>query len=161
MHMGTSPVTAMAAKSGSLAIGFLSGNVLIRDSASDCCQLDSIVNCLQYNSSGRLLVGLDDGRLISLMDQSFKVKVLHTGDSPIICMDATPQRIVLGKANGDLVYGNNTIDDGAVPEWHIIRDLTRRRGIIWKAMIDVCRIISSSLDRRLFVHDFGPTTYLP
>lgn len=115
------------------------------------------INCVRFRGD-QLLLGSDDGniRIYTPGDQTLRLISTPT-ISPITSLHMHRGRLVAGHANG-LITGRHLRCPQPPPKDHQPWMMTIReeRSIIWQLYADQERILSSSLDNRLYVHAFSP-----
>lgn len=157
LHTGA-PITSLHSHAnGDSTIAVASTDGVVKTLHSDqtirSAKFSCGVNCLE-NYQGDLVMGLDDGSLYRFNEEA-PILIRPADGSAIVSMHGTRKRLTIGTANGSLHYCYG----GQGHKWHTINEFPR--GIIWQVFSDTSRIISSSLDHRLVIHDFSSTRYYP
>ncbi|PJF18908.1 hypothetical protein PSACC_01268 [Paramicrosporidium saccamoebae] len=138
-----SPISAVAIRRGIVAIGTVGGTLFHRNETT---KLDGgAINCLTIRGS-EVICGTDDGVLRGISGKTHRI-IEETYGSPIIALHRHRGRVVAGHADGLI-----TCHDLRTKKSMFIAE---RRPLIWQIYSDDCRIISSSIDQRLLVHDFS------
>lgn len=117
------------------------------------------INCVRFRGD-QLLLGSDDGniRIYAPCDHTlYLIPASNSSSSPITSLHIHHDRLVAGHASG-LITGRHLSRRGHPPSPPQPRIMTIReeRSIIWQLYTDRERILSSSLDNRLYVHSFSP-----
>lgn len=171
--LGGSIVSSAVSRGGSVALGTLNGQVAEYKGGSYINeQLPSVPNCMVYGGEN-WIAGLDDGNIMcknGLLQQNSL-----SFSSPITCMHKRENCLIVGHSNGAISYQKHPAnfifgrdqetsvhspDLRLIPSETPLQVLSRKgRSLIWQVSCDVSRIFSSSIDRRLDIHDFGPSKY--
>lgn len=157
LHAGASITSVFSQPDvdGTIAVASTDGVVKILRSSKETrsVKFPCGVNCIE-SYQGDLVMGLDDGSLYRFHKDA-PILIRPADGSAIVSMHGTRRHLTIGAADGSLHYCYG----GQEYKWHTIDDF--QRGIIWQVFSDTSRIISSSLDHRLIVHDFSSTHYYP
>ncbi len=134
---------------------------------------------------GATIGALCEGRAVAAEGRAARMSLCKVSASPIVCMHNDASRLVMGHANGSLSSlslstltgpsrpaagidepsgsptsqqaaqnGHSSGGDIEETERGICR-IEAERGVIWQVQLDSSRIISSSLDRLLHIHDYS------
>ena len=129
------------------------GRVLRRESG--CA-----ANCLLFADGDTLVVGDDGGRVSRLSVRTGQETLLmDVPDAAITCMHVSRGgRLVAGATDGVIrsVELRGHAPDGVAEIRPHYAKHAGRRAAIWQLHTDGAQVLSASLDRRMFVHDFGP-----
>lgn len=145
----SSPVTSVAiSRRNDVAIGMLNGSIKYNDEAKETRNIHGAINCMSFCRNS-LILGHDDGTIHRIDITTNDIFLLsETFGSAIVSVHGHRDKLVAGHADGlitihNLVRGHSDF-------------IADRRGIIWQIYADEGRILSSSLDHKLLVHDFRP-----
>jgi WD40 repeat protein len=138
-----SPISAVAIRKGAVAIGTVNGTLFHQNEIANLN--GGTINCLTICGS-EVICGTDDGVLRGIRGKTHRI-VEETYGSPIIALHRHRGRVVAGHADGLI-----TCHDLRTKRSMFIAE---KRQLIWQIYSDDYRIISSSIDQRLLVHDFS------
>jgi WD40 repeat protein len=151
-------ITGVTQLSDRVIVSMQNGHVAIHDphqnQGAKNLNLHQPINCMYGDGHSIAYLGLDTGEIasINIECETTVRRNLANCHSAIASMNYRQDLLTVGCADGSIHY-----QPPGRERWESIYE--GRRKMIWQIQRDASRLISSSLDGKFVIHDFGPTTY--
>jgi WD40 repeat protein len=145
------PISAVAISRDEqkVACGTIGGAIHLTGNETTYLPSAGAINCMAFHGKS-LVIGTDNRHVHSLSDGKVGLNSHLIGNSAIVTFHKSGKRLVAGHADGLISIHHDVAKLDSPPTY-----INAGKSVVWQVYSDPSRLLSSSLDRPLLLHDFS------